>query len=136
MDFYAATELDTSAIAQVQMQLRQRILRTFVRRGLIDKGDRDEMLSWEHGGGFSLDASVPNGTRSCTMKERAPHYLMKEANLEYVQCEEVRQKFSNAAEKSFKHYKETGQQITLDEFSAWVDDVQSHTDTPITACHT
>lgn len=41
-----------------QVQVRQRILRTFVRRGLIDKGDRDEMLSWEHGGGFSLDASV------------------------------------------------------------------------------
>ena len=45
-------------IAQVQTQVRQRILRAFVRRGLIDKGDRDEMLCWEHGGGFSLDASV------------------------------------------------------------------------------
>ena len=58
VDFHAATELDTAAIAQVQAQVRQRILRAFVRRGLIDKGDRDEMLSWEHGGGFSLDASV------------------------------------------------------------------------------
>ena len=58
VDFHAATELDTAAIAKVQAQVRQRILRTFVRRGLIDKGDRDEMLSWEHGGGFSLDASV------------------------------------------------------------------------------
>ena len=58
MDFYAATNLDTAAIAQVQAQVCQRILRAFVRCGLIDKGDRDEMLSWEHGGGFSLDASV------------------------------------------------------------------------------
>ncbi|MDP2805079.1 MAG: transposase [Gallionellaceae bacterium] len=38
--------------------MRQRILRTFVRRGLIGKSDRNEMLSWEHGGGFSMDASV------------------------------------------------------------------------------
>jgi len=69
------------------------------------------------------------------MKERAPHYLMKEANLENVKCEEARQKFINAAEKSFEHYKETGLHITLDEFSAWVDDVQNNPEALITVCH-
>ena len=58
VDFHAATGLDAAAIAQVQAQVRQRILRAFVRRGLIDKSDGDEMGAWEHGGGFSLDASV------------------------------------------------------------------------------
>jgi len=58
VDFHAVTGLDTAAIAQVQAQARQRILRAFVRRGLIDKSDRDETMGWEHGGGFSLDASV------------------------------------------------------------------------------
>jgi hypothetical protein len=58
VDFHAAVGLDTATIAQVQAQVRQRILRAFVRRGLIGKSDRDEMMSWEHGGGFSLDASV------------------------------------------------------------------------------
>ena len=58
VDFHAATELDATSIAQVQTQVRQRILRAFVRRGLIDKCDGDEMMGWEHGGGFSLDASV------------------------------------------------------------------------------
>ena len=58
VDFHAATDLDAAAIAQVQAQVRQRILRAFVRRGLIGKSDRDEMMGWEHGGGFSLDASV------------------------------------------------------------------------------
>ena len=38
--------------------MRQHILRAFVRRGLIGKGDRDEMMGWVHGGGFTLDASV------------------------------------------------------------------------------
>lgn len=56
--FHAATGLDAAAIAKVQAQVRQRILRAFVRRGLLGKGDRDEMMGWEHGGGFSLDASV------------------------------------------------------------------------------
>ena len=71
-----------------------------------------------------------------SMKKRTPHYLMKEAILEYVQREEVRQNFIKAANTSFEHYKETGLHITLDEFSAWVDDVQKKPDTPIAACHT
>ncbi len=71
-----------------------------------------------------------------TMKKRTPHYLMKEAILEYVQREEARQNFIKAADTSFEHYKETGLHITLDEFSAWVDDVQKNPDAPITACHT
>ncbi len=56
--FHAAPGLDTLAIADVQARLRQRILRAFVRRGLIDKDDADEMGGWDHGGGFSVDASV------------------------------------------------------------------------------
>ncbi|MHB1591342.1 MAG: CopG family ribbon-helix-helix protein [Sulfuricella sp.] len=71
-----------------------------------------------------------------TLKKRTPHYLMKEAILEYVRREEARQNFIQAAEASFEHYKETGLHITLDEFSAWVDDVQNNPDAPITACHT
>ncbi len=71
-----------------------------------------------------------------TLKKRTPHYLMKEAILEYVQREEARQNFIKAAETSFEHYKETGLHITLDEFSAWVDDVQNKPNAPIAACHT
>ena len=71
-----------------------------------------------------------------TMKKRTPHYLMKEAILEYVQREEARQNFIKAAETSFEYYKETGLHITLDEFSSWVDDVQKNPYAPIIACHT
>lgn len=70
------------------------------------------------------------------MKKRTPHYLMKEAILEYVKKEEARQNFIKAAETAFEHYKETGLHITLDEFSNWVDDVQQNPDTPVPACHT
>jgi len=69
-------------------------------------------------------------------KKRTPHYLMKEAILDYVKKEEVRQNFIAAAESSFEHYKETGLHITLDEFSAWVDRVQQAPDAPAPACHT
>ena len=68
-------------------------------------------------------------------KKRTPHYLMKEAILEYVGREEARQKFTAAAVESFEHYKETGLHVTLDEFNHWVDAVQSHADTPVPVCH-
>ncbi|MDD5056457.1 MAG: CopG family transcriptional regulator [Sideroxydans sp.] len=70
------------------------------------------------------------------LKKRTPHYLMKEAILEYVQREEARQNFIKAAEVSFEHYKETGLHITLDEFGAWVDEAQQNPNAPIATCHT
>jgi len=71
-----------------------------------------------------------------TLKKRTPHYLMKEAILDYVKKEEARQNFIQAAETSFEHYKETGLHILLDEFSIWVDDVQQNPGVPVPACHT
>lgn len=69
-------------------------------------------------------------------KKRTPHYLMKEAILEYVKKEEARQNFIAAAESSYEHYKETGLHITLAEFSNWVDRVQQDPGEPGPACHT
>lgn len=77
VDFHAATGLDAAAIAQVQAQVRQRILSAFVRRGLIGKSDRDEMMSWEHGGGFSLDASVCIGGTDRAGLERLLRYYAR-----------------------------------------------------------
>ncbi len=58
MVFHAAAGLDAQAIAAVQAQVRRRVLRTFVRRALIDQCDAEEMAGWDHGGGFSVDAAV------------------------------------------------------------------------------
>jgi len=77
VDFHAATGLDAAAIADVQAMVRWRILRAFVRRGLIGKGDRDEMMGWEHGGGFSLDASVCIGGTDRAGLERLLRYCAR-----------------------------------------------------------
>lgn len=71
-----------------------------------------------------------------TAKKRTPHYLMKEAILEYVKREKARQNFIAAAESSFEHYKEAGLHITFDEFSQWVDKVQENPEAPVPECHT
>jgi hypothetical protein len=55
--FSAATGLDANVRAQVQAQVRRRLLRVFVRHGLLPGDDARAMAQWEHGGGFSVDAS-------------------------------------------------------------------------------
>jgi len=46
------------AIAAVQECVRRWLLHVFVRRGLLPDDDARAMAQWEHGGGFSGDASV------------------------------------------------------------------------------
>jgi len=70
-----------------------------------------------------------------SIKKRTPHYLMKEAILDYVRREEARQNFIAAAEASFEHYKETGLHVSLEEISTWVDAVQTNPDAPVPPCH-
>ena len=56
--FRAATGVGAPAVAVVQQCVRRRLLRLFVRRGLLPADDARAMAQWEHGGGFSVDGSV------------------------------------------------------------------------------
>ncbi len=58
MHFHAAAGLSDVAIGQVPERVRRRVLKAFVRWGLLDEDAREEMLVWQYGGGFSLDVSV------------------------------------------------------------------------------
>jgi len=90
-------------------------------------------------GSVTIKLGVADRERIATLaiaRKRTPHYLMKEAILEYVKKEEARQNFITAAQTSFLHYQQTGLHITLDEFSSWVDQVQNNPAEPMPACHT
>ncbi len=52
-----ATSMPTPSL-EVQQLVRRRMLRGFERRGLLPEDDAQAMAQWEHGGGFSVDASV------------------------------------------------------------------------------
>ena len=56
--FYEATDLSQARIAAVQAKVRRRVLKAFVRRGWREPDEAEEMLGWEHNGGFPIDASV------------------------------------------------------------------------------
>jgi hypothetical protein len=41
-----------------QVAVRRRVIKAFVRWGLLEPDVGESMLEWRHGGGFSVDASV------------------------------------------------------------------------------
>lgn len=55
--FHPASAIDETAVAQVQADLRRRILRAFVGRSLLESCDAKDMLAYQHSG-FSVDAGV------------------------------------------------------------------------------
>jgi hypothetical protein len=56
--FHEARALGPEALAEIQVRVRTRLLRALSRRNLLEREDAQAMGEWEHGGGFSLDASV------------------------------------------------------------------------------
>jgi hypothetical protein len=56
--FHEATALTRADVEALQGIVRKRVLRWFVRHGLLEERVADEMLAWGHAGGFSLDARV------------------------------------------------------------------------------
>ena len=72
--FHAATGLDEGATAQVQANVRKRILRAFVARGHIEAHDAKDMAGYAHGGGFSVDAGVHLEAADRTGLERLLRY--------------------------------------------------------------
>ena len=56
--FAEAGALTPEDLGAVQQQVRARVLRWFARAGTLDPADARDMAGWDHGGGFSLDASV------------------------------------------------------------------------------
>jgi Putative transposase/Transposase zinc-binding domain len=75
--FHEASGLAAAAVATVQTQVRQRVLRAFVRRGLLEQRDSEEMGGWAHGGGFSLDAAVRIEGADLAGRERLLRYCAR-----------------------------------------------------------
>ena len=57
--FHEATALSPKLLEHLQHTIRSRVLRHFRRHSLLEPHEAEDiMLLWDHGGGFSLDASV------------------------------------------------------------------------------
>ena len=56
--FHEAGGIGPATIAEIQAQVRRRLLSVLARRGVLEREDAAAMGRWDHAGGFSLDASV------------------------------------------------------------------------------
>ena len=56
--FHEIPALDAQQLADIQRNIRRRLLRALTRRGLLEPQVAEEMAVWDHSGGFSLDAGV------------------------------------------------------------------------------
>jgi hypothetical protein len=65
------------AIAQVQADVRERVLRLLKRRKQLSPEDMDMMRQWAHEGGFSLNADVTVAARDCAGLERLHRYCAR-----------------------------------------------------------
>jgi hypothetical protein len=71
--FHPASAIDETAVAQVQTDLRRRILRAFAGRGLLGSCDAKDMLGYPHSG-FSVDAGVRIESHDRAALERRVRY--------------------------------------------------------------
>ncbi len=74
--FHPASAIDETAVAQVEADLRRRILRAFVGRGLLESCDAKEMLAYQHSG-FSVDAGVCIEAHDLAALERLLRYCAR-----------------------------------------------------------
>ena len=56
--FHESRAPEQTLLDEVQTRIRRRLLRALTRRGVLESEDSETMANREHGGGFSLDASV------------------------------------------------------------------------------
>ena len=75
--FFEVSGIDAETVANLQDLIRHRILRLFVRRGLLESDDAKLMAEWDHDGGFSLDASVRIEAHDHQGRERLLRYCAR-----------------------------------------------------------
>lgn len=69
------------------------------------------------------------------LRKRSAHWLMKEAIQQYVEKEEARERFKQEAVSAWREYQETGQHLTLDETTRWLDSWGTEEEADVPECH-
>ncbi len=69
------------------------------------------------------------------VKQRSAHWIMREAIRDYVEREEARENFKQEALASWKAYQETGQHLTGQEVSNWLNTWGTNKETDAPQCH-
>ncbi len=90
------------------------------------------MRKWRLSTGDELANRV---RRLAGLRQRSPHWTMREAIREYVAREEARESFREEALASWLAYQETGRHLTLDEVRDWLGTWGTEVETEPPECH-
>ncbi len=70
-----------------------------------------------------------------TLRQRTPHWVMREAIRQYVEREEARESFRQEAMESWAAYQETGQHLTRQEVRDWLNGWGTEAEAEPPECH-
>jgi predicted transcriptional regulator len=73
--------------------------------------------------------------RLATLRQRSPHWIMREALAQYVAREEARESFKQEAMASWAAYQETGRHLTGQEAQEWLASWGTDDETAVPECH-
>jgi predicted transcriptional regulator len=73
--------------------------------------------------------------RLAGLRQRSPHWIMREAIAQYVEREETRESFKQEALASWTAYQETGRHLTGQEVRTWLNTWGTETETELPECH-
>lgn len=81
--------------------------------------------------GVKLDEEIRDRLKSLgKLKQRSPHWLMREAIREYLEKEELIEERNRASDEAWEEYKVTGKGVTHEAMSAWFDAIEAGKDVP------
>jgi len=70
-----------------------------------------------------------------TVRDRKPHYLMREAIQQYVDREEKREQFRQEALAAWSDFQASGIHLTAEEADAWLARLETGEDVEAPECH-
>lgn len=70
-----------------------------------------------------------------TVRDRKPHYLMREAIQQYVDREEKRERFRQGALAAWSDFQASGLHVTAEEADTWLARLEAGEDVEAPECH-
>lgn len=70
-----------------------------------------------------------------SLRNRSPHWIMREAIRDYIEREEAKERFKEEALASWNSYKETGRHLTGQEVRDWLQTWGTDNESEIPGCH-
>ncbi|MDP1698591.1 MAG: ribbon-helix-helix protein, CopG family [Xanthomonadaceae bacterium] len=85
---------------------------------------------------LKLDTKIKDRLqRLATVRDRKPHYLMREAIQQYVEREEKREQFRQHAFAAWSDFQASGLHVTAEEADAWLAKLEAGEDVDAPECH-